>query len=165
MAQFSLLTELDRKVILFNYEQSAATNDETLLSVLDEDARSYIVRKGEYILWELEKRKLTESEVLSHSWLITSEYNTSLLLNFQNNNYLTISNLFSNDTYRGHWLIENGILMIYFRYENHNYDINIIASNNRPIHSAIQVIDNDSINVLKAVPLRNAKFGRALNGL
>jgi hypothetical protein len=162
MCLYSLLSEFDRKVILFTYEKRGGIQKLLPFDVFTEEDRSYILTEGEYILWELEKRKLLESEIIAHSWLVTSKNNTSLLLKFDNNNQLNISSLFDNDHYVGKWHLERGILKVYFNYQNHGYDINIIANNSRSIHSALQIIDDSWIDILKAVPLSHAKYGKAL---
>ena len=162
MPLYSLLTELDRKVILFTYEKRSKSITPLPVDLFSDESRSYILTEGEYILWELEKRKLTEVEVIAHSWLITSKNNLSLLLRFQENKYLTISSLFDSECYEGHWLLEHGILKVHFNYQNHDYDINIIANNNRSVHSALQIIDDSSVDILKVVPVSHAKYGNAL---
>ncbi|MCW8996199.1 MAG: hypothetical protein OQK77_10350 [Psychromonas sp.] len=162
MPLFSLLTEVDRKVILFTYEKKSKCKTRLPLDLFSDEFRSYILTEGEYILWELGKRKLTEAEVITHSWLITSKNNFSLLLRFQENHHLTISSLFDNECYTGHWRLEHGILKIDFNYHAHNYDIIVIANNNCSIHSALQILDDSSIDVLKVVPVSHAKYGNAL---
>ena len=162
MPLYSLLSELDRKVILFTYEKRDKRKTPLPFAVLSDEYRSFIVTGGSYILWELEKRKLTETEVVAHSWLITSKNNISLLLQFQENNRLEISSLFDNKYYAGDWQLDNGILKVYFNYQNRDYDINIIANNNRLIHSALQIIDDSSVDIVKVLPLSRAKYGKAL---
>ncbi|MFT6986637.1 MAG: hypothetical protein ACJAT7_002478 [Psychromonas sp.] len=162
MSLCSLLSELDRKVILFTYEKKGKNQKLLPFSSLTDEYCSFILTEGEYILWELAKRKLTEAEIIAHSWLVSSKKNGSLVLKFQENNHLNISSLFDNDHYVGHWLLEHGILKVYFNYQDHDYDINIIANNNRSIHSALQIIDDACIDILKVVPLSHAKYGKAL---
>jgi len=162
MPLYSLLSELDRKVILFTYEKRDKRETPLPFGVLTEEYRSFIVTEGSYILWELEKRKLTEAEIVAHSWLITSKKSASLLLRFQENNRLEISCLFDNEYYRGKWQLDNGILKVYFNYQNRDYDINIIANNNRLIHSALQITDDSSVHIVKVLPLSRAKYGKAL---
>ena len=162
MPLYSLLSELDRKVILFTYEKRDNKKTPLPFGVLSDEYRSYILTEGEYILWELEKRKLTEVEIIAHSWLVTSQKNFSLLLQFQENNQLNISSLFNDENYDGHWLLEHGILKVHFNYQDHDYDINIIANNNCSIHSALQIVDDSRVDILKVVPLSHAKYGKAL---
>ena len=162
MPLYSLLTESDRKVILFTYEKRSKSKTLLPLDLFSDESRTYILTEGEYILWELEKRKLTEEEIIAHSWLITSKSNLPLLLRFQDDNYLTISSLFDNECYEGHWLLENGILKVHFNYQDHDYDINVIANNNRLVHSALQILDDSSVDILKVVPVSHAKYGNAL---
>ena len=162
MPLYSLLTESDRKMILFTYETNSKSKTPLPLDLFSDEFRSYILTEGEYILWELEKRKLTEEEVIEHSWLLTSKNNLSLLLRFQYDKSLILNNLFDNEYCEGHWLLENGILKVHFNYQNHDYDINIIANNNRPVHSALQILDDSSVDILKVVPVSNAKYGNAL---
>lgn len=167
MPLYSLLSELDRKVILFTYEQQKKHKSRLPSHLMNEEYRAFIITEGEYILWELEKRKLTESEVLAHAWLATSKKNISLVFHFQTNSHLHISSLFDNEHLDtelsdGHWQLENGILKVRFVYQQHGYDINIIANNNRSIHSALQIIDNNSAELLKVAPISHAKYGKAL---
>lgn len=162
MAQYSLLSELERKVILFNYEKSSAQNITLPFTALSDEDRTFITTEGSFILWELEKRKLLEHEVVSHSWIILSKQKISLLLQFQENNVLQISELFDNQIVDGVWFLENGILRVAFVYQQHHYDINIIANNNRMIHSALQIIDEENIELLKVIPLSHAKYGKPL---
>ncbi|WP_019614491.1 hypothetical protein [Psychromonas ossibalaenae] len=162
MPLYSLLSELDRKVILFTYEKRDDSKSPMPFGVLNDEYRSFIMTEGEYILWELEKRKLTVAEVVAHSWLVTSKDNISLVFQFQENNHLKISSLFDDEDYDGHWQLEHGILKVRFIYKNHAYDINIIANNNRSIHSALQIIDDARVEILKVVPLSHAKYGKAL---
>lgn len=162
MSLYSLLTELDRKVILFTYEKRSKSKTLLPSDLFSDESRSYIMTEGEYILWELEKRKLTKREVIAHSWLITSKNNLSLLLRFQDENHLTISSLFDNESYEGHWRLENGILKVNFNYQDHDYDIDIIANNNHSVHSALQILDDSSVDILKVVPVSHAKYGTAL---
>jgi len=162
MPLYSLLTELDRKMILFSYEKKSKNNKLMFSAFTNDESRSYVLTEGEYILWELEKRQLTKREVIAHSWLITSKDNHSLLLCFQDANCLNISSLFDNESYSGDWRLENGILKIHFNYQNHDYDINVIANNNRQVHSAVQIIDDSSVDILKVVPVSRAKYGNAL---
>lgn len=162
MQLYTLLSELDRKVILFTYEKRNIGKKSVCVDLLNEDFRSFIVTEGEYILWELEKRKLTEVEVIAHSWLVTSKDNLSLLLQFENNNCLTITSIFNKENYKGHWKLEHGILKVYFNYHEHEYDINIIANNNSSVHSALQILDETRVDILKVAPLSQARFGKAL---
>jgi len=162
MSLYSLLTELDRKMILFTYEKRSKSKKLLPLDLFSDESRSYILTEGEYILWELEKRKLTALEIVAHSWLITSKNNISLLLSFQTDNYLTLSSLFANECYEGGWRLENGILKVHFNYQNHDYDIDVIANNNGSVHSAVQILDDSSVDILKVVPVSHAKYGNAL---
>ena len=162
MSLYSLLTELDRKVILFTYEKRSKSKTPLPLDLFSDESRSYILTEGEFILWELEKRKLTEREVIAHSWLITSKNNHSLLLDFQDDNYLTISSLFDNECCEGQWRLENGILKVNFNYQDHEYDIDVIANNNRSVHSGLQILDDSSVDILKVVPVSHAKYGTSL---
>ena len=106
--------------------------------------------------------KLTEAEIIAHAWLVTSLSNFSLIFDFQNNNYLKIRSLFNDEQCDGHWQLEHGILKVSFIYQNHDYDINIIANNNCSIHSALQIVDNKSVELLKVAPISHAKCGKAL---
>jgi hypothetical protein len=160
---FSLLTESDRKVILFTYENHTKNKISIPVNFLSDEERSYILTEGEYILWELEKRKLTRSEVIAHSWLITSKKNHTLLFRFLDDSSMTISSLFDNESGKGSWFLEHGILKINFKYQNHDYALDVIANNNRMIHSALQIVDDTSIDILKVVPVSHAKYGNALN--
>ena len=162
MPIYSLLSELDRKVILFTYEQQHKNKKSLPTGLQSEEYRAFIITEGEYILWELEKRKLTESEIIAHAWLVTSIKNDSLIFHFQSNNHLSISSLFDDEHCDGFWQLEHGILKVRFEYRGHGYDINIIANNNRPIHSALQIIDNESVDLLKVAPISHAKYGKAL---
>ena len=162
MPQYSLLSALERKVILFNYEKSRPQNITLPLTGLSDEDRSFITTEGSFILWELGKRELLEHEVVSHSWIILSQQNMSMLLQFQENNVLQISELFDNHNIDGVWFLENGILRVTFIYEKRHYDINIIANNNRLIHSALQIVDDNSIEPLKVIPLSHAKYGNPL---
>ncbi|WP_022941113.1 hypothetical protein [Psychromonas hadalis] len=162
MPLYSLLSELDRKVILFTYEKHDQHKISLPSGVMNEEYRAFIITEGEYILWELEKRKLTEVEVVAHAWLVTSITNLSLVFNFKENNQLHIDNLFDDDQCDGHWQLEHGILKVRFVYHNHGYDINIIANNNRSIHSALQIVDNKNVEFLKVAPISDAKYGKAL---
>jgi len=161
MAIYPLLTELDRKVILFTYEQRK--NRKVIPSgLMNEEYRAFIITEGEYILWELEKRILTEREILAHAWLVSSKKSESLIFHFQENNSVSIKSLFEDFHCAGFWELEHGILKVRFGYEEHDYDINIIANNNRSIHSALQIVDNESVDLLKVAPISHAKHGKAL---
>lgn len=162
MTLFPLLSELDRKVILFSHEKHKRDNNKFSSETMNEEYRAFIMTEGEYILWELQKRKLTEAEVIAHAWLVTSIKNISLVFDFEKNNQLTISSLFDSLQCKGHWELEHGILKVTFTYEGHSYDINIIANNNRCIHSALQIVDNKSSELLKVAPIIDAKYGKAL---
>ena len=159
----TLLSDLDLKVILFTFEKRTQNKSQLLFSILNDEYLTYIVTEGEYILWELEKRKLQEAEVLAHSWMVTSNNNVSLVLKFNNNNCLQIQNLFSENYHTGHWFLERGILKVQFDYDAHSYDISIIAKNNRSIHSALQITDDYHVDLLKVVPVSHAKYGKSLN--
>lgn len=162
MSLYSLLTELDRKVILFSYEKRDTKNSPYPVDVFNDEYRTYILTEGDYILWELEKRKLSESEIIAHSWLVSSRSNTSLLFNFQENNHLDVSSLFDKEKYDGKWDLQHGILKVHFNYHDHDYDIDIIANNNGTIHSALQIKDDSRVDILKVVPVSHAKCGQAL---
>ncbi|PKG39606.1 hypothetical protein [Psychromonas sp. Urea-02u-13] len=162
MPIYSLLSELDRKVILFTYEQPKNSKKRLLNGLLNEEYRAFIITEGEYILWELEKRKLLEAEIIAHAWLVTSIKNDSLVFNFQDQHRLTVSSLFDDEQCDGQWKLEHGILKVRFEYQGQGYDINIIANNNRSIHSALQIIDNKSVDLLKVAPISHAKYGKAL---
>lgn len=166
MPLYSSLTELDRKVILYSYEKKSEkkskSNTPLPLDLFSDESRAYISTEGEFILWELEKRQLSEMEIIDHSWLIISKNNHSLLLRFQDDKQLFVSNLFDNENFRGQWLLEHGILKIYFNYQDHDYDIQVIANNNRPVHSALQIVDDSSVDILKALPVSDAVYGNAL---
>lgn len=162
MPIYSLLSELDRKVILFTYEQHYKSKNDLPVKGLNEEYRAFIITEGEYILWELEKRKLIEAEIVAHAWLVTSAKNDSLVFNFKKNKQLTVTSLFDDDNCNGIWILEHGILKVRFEYHNHGYDINIIANNNGSIHSALQIVDNESADLLKVAPISHAKYGKAL---
>jgi len=162
MPLLPLLSELDRKIILFYYEK----RDGEIIPISDdgfnEDQRSFVVTEGEYILWELNKRKFTEDEVIHSSWLITCKGNQSFMLCFEADHKLMVSNLFSENRYEGEWHLENGILKVSFHYGSHTYDISMIGNNNQAIHSALQIKDNSLTSVLKVAPLSQAREGVAL---
>ncbi len=161
MPIYSLLSELDRKVILFTYEQQ---REKSLMpsGLMNEEYRAFIITEGEFILWELEKRRLIEAEIVAHAWLVTSKNNESLLFHFKESNHVTISSLFEEVQCEGYWQLEHGILKVCFKYQGHDYDINIIANNNRSIHSALQIVDNENVDLLKVAPISHAKCGKAL---
>ncbi len=159
----TLLSEIDRKVILFTFEKRAQNKSQLPFSILSDEYRTFIVTEGEYILWELEKRKLQEREVIAHSWMVTSKNNVSLVFKFEKNNQLQIQSLFSDSHHSGRWLIEHGILKVQFDSDGHSYDISIIANNNRSIHSALQIRDDYNVNLLKVVPVSHAKYGKPLS--
>tara|TARA_R110001583_G_scaffold112917_3_gene263076 strand:- start:6445 stop:6963 length:519 start_codon:yes stop_codon:yes gene_type:complete len=170
MLTYSLLSELDRKVILFTYEQRYFHQNhhkkrlfgEVLEEVLNEEYRAFIITEGEYILWELAKRKLLAAEIISHAWLVTSIKNKPFIFNFQENNRLTVDSLFDEGQCEGLWTLDRGILTVVFKYHQHNYDINIIGNNNGLIHSALQIVDNEKADLLKVAPISHAKYGQAL---
>jgi len=162
MPQYSLLSELERKVILFNYEKKGQKNSSVPFARLSDDDRSFISTEGDFILWELGKRKLLEDEVIAHSWIIMSKTNIPLVLQFKENNYLQVGSLFDEDIFDGVWHLDGGILRIFFSYELRSYDIDIIANNKRSIHSALQITDEHSVELLKVIPLCNAKYGTSL---
>jgi hypothetical protein len=162
MPQYSLLSELERKVILFNYEKRGQKNSLLSFARLSDDDRSFISTEGDYILWELGKRKLEADEVISHSWIIMSKQNLPLILKFNENNYLQVGGLFEEKTVDGVWNLEGGILSIFFRFEQRSHYIDIIANNKRSIHSALQITDEHSVELLKVIPLCNAKYGTSL---
>jgi len=162
MPIYSLLSELDRKVILFTHEKQQRQEDPLPLDVMNEEYRSFIITEGEYILWELDKRKLTEAEVIAHTWMVTSIKNHSLVFHFKENKQLTIRSLFDEQQCIGLWQLEHGIVKVRFVYQGHGYDINIIANNNRSIHSALQIVDNKHAELLRLAPILHAKHGKAL---
>lgn len=162
MPIYSLLSELDRKVILFTYEQRKNSNKKLPSENLSEEYRAFIITEGEYILWQLEKRKLLEAEIVAHAWLVTSVNNNSLVFNFSRDSCLKVTSLFDDEQCDGKWKLEHGILKVRFEYKCHGYDINIIANNNRSIHSALQIVDNESIDLLKVAPISHAKYGKSL---
>jgi len=162
MPQYSLLSELERKVILFNYEKKGHKNSSLPFTRLSDDDCSFISTEGDFILWELGKRKLLVDEVIAHSWIIMSKTNMPLVLQFRENNYLQLGSLFEEEIFDGDWRLVRGILRICFRYEQRRFDIDIIANNKHSIHSALQIIDDHSIELLKVIPLCNAKDGKSL---
>lgn len=162
MPIYSLLSELDRKVILFTYEHQHRHKKIVSSGLMNEEYRAFIITEGEYILWELEKRKLLEAEIVAHGWLVTSQNNNSLLFSFNENNHVSINSLFDDEQCDGIWELEHGILKVRFEFQGHAYDINIIANNNRTIHSALQIIDDESVELLKVAPISHAKYGKEL---
>lgn len=170
MPVYSLLNELDRKIIMFIYEQYNDQQDENkevsftemLKNILSEDYRAFVLTKGTYILWELKKRKLLEAEIISHAWLVTSLTNQAFIFHFQNHNRLIIDCLLNDGKCVGYWALEHGILSVIFEYDQHHYDINIIGNNNALLHSALQIVDNDKAYLLKVAPISHAKYGQAL---
>lgn len=162
MPLYSLLTELDRKVILFSYEKQSKNKTLLPLEVFNDEYRSYILTEGDYILWELGKRKLTKAEIISHSWLATSKKNISLLLSCNYDGQVKVNDMFSDGVCGGQWVLENGILKIHFNYQDQDYDISVIANNNRLVHSALQIIDSLSVDILKVLSVSQARHGKAL---
>jgi hypothetical protein len=168
MPIYSLLSEIDRKVILFAYEQRQLNQNKKYLfgdilgEMLNEEYRAFILTEGEYILWELEKRKLVETEIISHAWFVTSITNNSFIFNFQADHSLIINHLFDDGQCQGLWSLKQGILSVVFNYHEHDYDINIIGNNNGLVHSALQIIDNEKTDLLKVAPISHAKYGLAL---
>lgn len=165
MPQYSLLSELERKVILFNYEKRGEKKKSLSFAKLSDDDRSFIATEGDFILWELGKRKLLVDEVISHSWIIMSKQNMPLVLQFKENNYLQVSSLFDqkSESVGGVWGLKRGILRIFFIYEKHSYNIDIIANYKHSIHSALQITDDHSVEILKAIPLCNTKYKNLIN--
>jgi len=164
MSQYSLLNELERKVILFNYEKRGWENSSLSLARLSDDDRSFILTEGDFILWELGKRKLLVDEVIAHSWVIMSKQNMPLVLQFKENNYLQVGSLFDQEIFDGVWRLEHGILRVFFNYQQNRFNIDVIANNKCAIHSALQVTDDLNVELLKVIPLCNAKYGTSLTG-
>jgi len=162
MPIYSLLSELDRKVILFTHEKQLQQSEPLPLGLMNEEYRAFITTEGEYILWELDKRKLTEAEVTAHAWMVTSIKHDSLVFHFKENKQLMINSLFGEHQCIGLWQLEHGIVKVRFVYQGHGYDINIIANNNRAIHSALQIVDNKRAELLRLAPILHAKQGKAL---
>ena len=163
MPIYSLLSELDRKVILFTHERQKRRPTKSMpTNLLSEEYRAFIITEGEYILWELKKRKLTETEIIGQAWMVTSAKNVSLIFHFKEDNQLLISSIFEDQQCLGLWQLEHGIVKVRFVYQGHIHDISIIANNNRSIHSALQIVDNKSAELLKLAPILHAKHGKAL---
>jgi hypothetical protein len=163
MPPFSLLSDLDRKVILFTHENHHRHKKPLPSGLMNEEYRAYVVTEGEYILWELEKRRLTKDEVIAHAWMVTSMNDISLVFHFFHNNKIKITSLFCDEECEGLWELEDGIVKVRFFYTGHLHDINIIANNNRCVHSALQIIDNKKAELLKVAPIIDASKGKALN--
>lgn len=162
MSQYSLLNELERKVILFNHEKRGWKNSSLSLARLSDDDRAFILTEGDFILWELGKRKLLADEVIAHSWIIMSKQNMPLVLQFKENNYLKVGSLFDPEIFDGVWSLEHGILRVFFNYQQRRFNIDVIANNKCSIHSALQITNDHSVELLKVIPLGNAKYGRSL---
>ena len=129
MPIYSLLNFIDRKVILFAYEQNYFQQNwnkkrlfgEVLGDVLNEEYRTFIITEGEYILWELAKRQLREAEIISRAWFVTSMKNNSFIFYFQESNRLIIKSLFDDEQCDGYWALDHGILTVAFQYHQQNY--------------------------------------------
>ena len=79
MALYSLLSEIDRKVILFTHEKKYRGSKALANDLTQDEYRAFIITEGDYILWELQKRKLSKAEIIAHSWVVTSKNNKSLI--------------------------------------------------------------------------------------
>ncbi len=163
MALKSLLTDLDRKIILFSYENQQKKRQPISVDLINDDLRTFVLTEGEYILWELNKRKLHKNEIISRSWLLNSEQNSSFIVNFTSNGMLTVANIFHHAQHSGSWELENGILKIRFDYDQSSYDITVIASNSKPVHSALQIREDKCVELLRIAPLRRPMEGSSLN--
>lgn len=158
----SLLTELDRKIILFSYENTNKETSPIFVERIDDDLRLFVITEGDYILWELNKRKLDEREIIHRTWVLSSQYNHSFVVRFTNDKRLSVTNLFSEKKHFGEWALENGILKIAFFYQEIQYNITVIANNSGSVHSALQINENLDTELLRIAPLRHAKEGAQL---
>lgn len=163
MALASLLTDLDRKIILFSYENQKKKLQPISIDLINDDLRTFVVREGNYILWELNKRKFHKNEIISRSWMLNSEQNTSFIVNFKRFGILSVSNIFHQRKHCGSWKLENGLLKIRFDYHESSYDITVVASNSEPVHSALQERENNCTELLRTAPLRRSMEGKSLN--
>lgn len=159
----SLLTELDRKIILFSYENTKSVTQPISVEGIDDDLRTFVVTEGDYILWELNKRKLDENEIVSRTWVINSQKSHSFVVDFSVDKKLSVTNLFSKIKCYGEWLLENGILKIEFYYQEIEYNITVIANNCESVHSAIQINKNCESELLRIAPLRQATAGNSIS--
>lgn len=159
----TLLSELDRKIILFSYENSRSETQPISIEGINDDLRTFVITEGEYILWELNKRKLDESEIVTRSWVLNSQNSHSFLVNFNENKTLTVKNLFSDLDCVGDWLLENGILKIAFYYQETEYNITVIANNCELVHSALQINEKFESELLRIVPLRQSRKGSSIS--
>ena len=159
----SLLNEIDSKILLFSYENINRTTENISPESINDDLRTFVVTKGEYILWELNKRKLQKEEILLRSWMFTSKENVSFIVNFTSDDQIMVSSVFGEEHHYGQWFLENGILKIIFDYKTLSYDITVIANNSESIHSALQIRGDKCTELLKIAPLRHAIEGSSLS--
>ena len=158
----SLLTELDRKIILFSYENTNKATQPIFVGGIDDDLRTFVITEGDYILWQLNKRKLDEREIIHRTWLLNSQYSHSFVVNFTSDKKLSVKNLFSEKKHVGEWGLENGILKIAFYYQEVQYNITVIANNCGTVHSGLQINENLDTELLRIAPLRHATEGAQL---
>lgn len=159
----SLLNEIDSKILLFSHENKNTKKEQALPETMNDDFRTFIMTNGEYILWELNKRKLKKQEILLRSWIFTSKDNVSFVVKFTSEDHIIVSSVFGEENHYGQWFLENGILKINFNYKAQSYDITVIANNSESIHSALQIRGDKCTELLKIAPLRQAIEGSSLS--
>ncbi len=146
--------DIDKKIMLFGREtEGKRSRFWSSDGPFDDETRSYIATKGEFVLWEQSKREFTLSEVLERNWVKTCPAGYVTTLQFRDDGTLTDTTLFEGVELNGYWCLETGILKTKILGAKHTYEFDVLANETEHIHSAVEFEDGKLHSYLKLIPV------------
>ncbi|QUM76210.1 hypothetical protein HWV00_08240 [Moritella sp. 24] len=135
------ITEVDKLILLYQYETQGELEPESVLDISDEEAR-FIRTSGEYILWESGKRDFDYPEVANSHWLETTYRGQAARLDCLQSRDAVLCPLLFSSQFHGEWHIHNGFLRMNIESSHHQMELFSVANENSNIHSLLLFKDN-----------------------
>ncbi|MCE2595735.1 hypothetical protein K6Y31_13020 [Motilimonas cestriensis] len=143
-------SELDKKILLYSREVEGHTSPFwNTCSPFDEELKSYVSTKGEYVLWLQSKRPLVEQEIVNTVWVKTNPSGYTTEMHFYANGTLRDIALFDRATLTGRWTLNKGVVNVAIQADKHLYEFDIVGSDDNGIHSAVEFEDGVLSSYLK----------------
>lgn len=143
-------SELDKKILLFSREVEGHTSPFwNARTPFDEELKTYISTKGEYVLWLQGKRSLSEHEIVNAVWVKTNPSGYTTEMHFYANGTLRDIALFDRAALSGYWKINNGAVSVAIKADRHTYEFDIVGSDENGMHSAVEFEDGILSSYLK----------------
>ncbi len=147
-------SELDKKILLYSREVEGHTSPFwNTRSPFDEELKTFVTTKGEYVLWLQSKRSLTHEEMINTVWVKTNPSGYTTEMHFYANGTLRDIALFDRATLAGKWHMDNGVVKVSIKADKHLYEFDIVGNDESGMHSAVEFEDGVLSSYLKIFKL------------